>query len=155
MALGGAAASKGISLLVRKYKFLGYPVSESIEMAMKEWKLIKPSKPGGNTAHISNSGISVSTPTGMSGKPIIVKPGTNQAGIIDGVSYSGHALDQMQGRGIVPSVVKHTIQVGKQFSTRPGTTGYYDSVNDIRVIINSSNGKVVTVIPGKPTGHIS
>ena len=47
--VGGAAASKGISLLVRKYKFLGYPVSESIEMAMREWKLIKPGKPGGSS----------------------------------------------------------------------------------------------------------
>jgi RHS repeat-associated protein len=64
--------------------------------------------------------------------------------------YSGHALDQMQNRGFVPSVVENTINKGQIFSTKSGTVGYYDCVNNVRVIINSNNGKVVTVIPGAP-----
>lgn len=87
---------------------------------------------------------------GSIGGEMIVEPGTNLPTTIAGRSYSGHSLDQMQGRGFVPSAVENTIQQGTTYSTRPGTIGYYDSVNDMRVIVNSQTGKVVTVIPGKP-----
>jgi hypothetical protein len=64
-------------------------------------------------------------------------------------TYSGHALDQMQNRGIPPSVVENTIQHGKPFpGNRPGTQGYSDPVNKVKVIVNTDNGTVVTVIPG-------
>ena len=33
---------------------------------------------------------------------------------------------------------------------REGTTGYYDKANNVRVIVNSENGNVVTAIPGGP-----
>ncbi|CAB3784938.1 ESPR-type extended signal peptide-containing protein [Paraburkholderia fynbosensis] len=49
-----------------------------------------------------------------------------------------------------PSVVKNTIENGVNYSTRPGTTGYYDPVNNVRVVTNSKTGLVVTVIPGAP-----
>lgn len=65
---------------------------------------------------------------------------------INNRNYSGHALDQMQNRGITPSVVENTIKTGTKYTTRPGTTGYYDSVNNLRVITNSETGKVVTTI---------
>ncbi len=48
------------------------------------------------------------------------------------------------------SVVENTIHKGQVFSTKPGTVGYYEYVNNVRVIINPSNGKVITVIPGAP-----
>ena len=52
-------------------------------------------------------------------------------------------------RGIPPSVVENTIQHGTPFAgNRAGTQGFYDPVNRVRVIINSDNGTVVTVIPG-------
>jgi hypothetical protein len=79
-----------------------------------------------------------------------VTPGTNTPTTIGGVNYSGHALDQMQGRGVVPSAVKSTIENGAIFLTGPGTTGYYAAATNLRVIVNSTNGRVVTVIPGKP-----
>lgn len=66
------------------------------------------------------------------------------------VDYSAHAIDQMQGRGIPPSVVQNTIQNGAIYPTGAGTTGYYDSVNNVRVITSASTGRVVTVIPGSP-----
>jgi hypothetical protein len=74
----------------------------------------------------------------------------NSSTLINKREYSGHALDQMQNRGIPPSVVENTIRVGESFSTRAGTRGYYDSINNLRVIINNANGKVVTVVRGKP-----
>ena len=69
---------------------------------------------------------------------------------VNGRQYSGHALDQMQNRGILPTVVENTIKNGENFPARPGTIGYYDSSNNIRVIINSHNGQVITTIPGAP-----
>jgi len=76
----------------------------------------------------------------------------NQPARINGRDYSGHALDQMQNRGFTPSVVDQAIKTGAQFPTKPGsgTKGFYDAVNDVRVIVNSTNGRVVTVIPGAP-----
>ncbi len=75
----------------------------------------------------------------------------NAPEVIGGRSFSGHALDQMQNRGLMPSVVENAIQTGTQFAGKtPGTVGYFDPVNKIRVILNSETGNVVTVIPGGP-----
>ncbi|WP_323122905.1 hemagglutinin repeat-containing protein [Burkholderia alba] len=93
---------------------------------------------------------SPSTPTGMSGSPMDVPRGTNTPATINGVDYSAHAIDQMQGRGVPPSAVKNTIENGVVYPTREGTTGYYDPVNNMRVVTNSKTGLVVTVIPGAP-----
>jgi hypothetical protein len=70
--------------------------------------------------------------------------------VINGLEYSGHALDQMAARGFVPSIVENTIEQGIVFPTRAGTIGYYDAVNNVRVITDAASGRVVTVIPGKP-----
>lgn len=74
----------------------------------------------------------------------------NEATTINGREFSGHALDQMQNRGIMPSVVENTLKTGTSFKTRAGTTGFYDAVNKVRVITNSETGTVVTVIRGAP-----
>jgi RHS repeat-associated protein len=74
----------------------------------------------------------------------------NEATQINGRDFSGHALDQMQNRGVMPSVVEGALSTGAQFTTRPGTNGIYDSVNNVRVIVNSETGRVVTVIRGAP-----
>lgn len=79
-----------------------------------------------------------------------ITPGTNSPAIIGGVSYSGHALDEMQSDGIVPSVVKNAIETGSQVPGKnPGTVAYYDSANNVTVAASSSTGKVVTVSFGK------
>lgn len=63
--------------------------------------------------------------------------------------YSGHALDQMQGRGVPPSVVEDTIQNGQQSPDPiPGRTRNYSPDNNVTVV-TESDGKVVTVIPGR------
>ncbi|WP_156470000.1 DUF4258 domain-containing protein, partial [Acetobacter cerevisiae] len=59
--------------------------------------------------------------------------------------YSGHALDQMQNRGVTPSVVENTITTGTRVpGNTSGTFEYIDNINGVNVVVNSS-GKVVTV----------
>jgi hypothetical protein len=72
------------------------------------------------------------------------------AAAIEGRTFSGHALDQMQNRGIMPSVVQNTLEQGASFAIRPGTTGFYDFAINVRVILNSENETAVTVIRGSP-----
>lgn len=76
------------------------------------------------------------------------QPVRNIATEINGRKYSGHALDRMQDRGIMPSVVENTIRTGQQMGSRDGKTSYYDSKNNVKVIINQSGG-VVTTAYGK------
>ncbi|WP_353928955.1 hypothetical protein WJM97_11505 [Okeanomitos corallinicola TIOX110] len=79
-----------------------------------------------------------------------VFPGTNTPTTIGGREYSGHALDQIQGRGLTPSVVENTIQSGQQIPGKiPGTTAYYDSINNVTVITDTASGRVVTDAPGR------
>ncbi|MDI3438489.1 DUF4258 domain-containing protein [Erwinia sp. V90_4] len=77
--------------------------------------------------------------------------GSNSPTIINERSYSAHAIDRMQGRGIPPSAVENAIKTGTIYPTKPGTTGYYDPENNVRVITNTKSGNVVTVLPGAPT----
>jgi len=95
--------------------------------------------------------VEASTVAGMSRSPLLVQPGTNLPATINGIDYSGHALDQMQGRGFMPSVVENTLQVGTPFpGNLPGTGGLYDAVNNISVIRNLSTGNIITVRNGAP-----
>lgn len=89
-------------------------------------------------------------PTGRSGNPMNTK-GSNSPAVIGERAYSAHAVDRMQGRCVPPSAVENTIKTGNIYPTKPGTTGYYDATNNLRVIINTNTGDVVTVIPGAPT----
>jgi len=101
-----------------------------------------------------NVSIDAATPVGRKGNPLTVRPGTNQPTTINGREFSGHALDRMQEKGIPPSVVENTIQHGQPVPGKvPGTTAYYDPVNDITVITDSKSGRVVTVGFGKFGGQ--
>ena len=86
-------------------------------------------------------------PVGRRGSPMDVPPRTNVPGTVEGIEYSGHAFDQMQGRGMTPSVVKNTIEHGVSTPGRNGATVHYDSINNTTVITNPS-GRVITVFPG-------
>jgi RHS repeat-associated protein len=91
-----------------------------------------------------------STPTGSKGNVLYVKPGTNVAKTINGRNFSGHALDNMQGQGIMPSVVENTIKNYKGIAGKyQGTTVYYNSNNNITVVTDSKSGNIVTVDYGK------
>ncbi len=62
---------------------------------------------------------------------------------INGRYYTGHALDRMQERGLVPSVVEETIKVGFATPSRDGTTVY--ETREVKVVVNE-DGDVVTVM---------
>ena len=74
-----------------------------------------------------------------------VKPKTNKSGAVNGTNYTGHAFDQMQGRGVVPSMVKEALTNGKKVKTnlKNNTSNY--KLGDLEVVVNQ-NGTVVTVI---------
>lgn len=76
------------------------------------------------------------------------QPVRNESTTIGNTDYSGHALDRMQDRGIMPSVVQNTINTGAATPSRLGTTVYYDAGNNVSVVTNAK-GKVVTVKYGK------
>ncbi len=62
--------------------------------------------------------------------------------------YSGHALDQMQNRGLMPSLIEHTLKTGvRSADPIPGRLRFFDPVNKITVI--TEENRIVTVIPGK------
>jgi hypothetical protein len=94
---------------------------------------------------VSEFDISPSTPVGSRGYQIQIPPPANVATTVGGRQYSGHALDRMQEQGMVPTVVENAIQSGQKTTGKiPGTTAYYDSVNDLTVITDTASGRVVT-----------
>lgn len=74
----------------------------------------------------------------------------NEPATIGGRDYTGHAIDRMQERGLMPSVVENTIRVGEEMpGKRAGTTAYYEAENNVTVITDSATGRVVTVSSGR------
>ena len=109
---------------------------------------------GSGRSAASGAGRSARTPVGRSGQqnnfpnPNAPAP-RNPPETINGREYSGHAIDRMQERGLTPSVVDNAIQNGvRGAGNRPNTSVHTDNVNNLRVVTNSENGRVVTVIPG-------
>ncbi len=72
------------------------------------------------------------------------QPVRNTPTEINGRQYSGHALDRMQDRGILPSVVENTINTGQKSPSQNGKYIHYDSTNNVTVITNQSGGVVTT-----------
>jgi hypothetical protein len=90
-----------------------------------------------------------SVPVGRRGEPIQVKRGTNKPGSIGGRNYTGHAFDQMQGRGIPSSAVENAIKLGRKTPDQlPGLTRHFDEVNGL-LVVTKVDGTVVTVITRK------
>lgn len=94
--------------------------------------------------------IPTPTPVGRKSFPIQVIPGSNSPRSIGDRDYSGHAIDRIQGRGFILSVVENTIQSGQSMPGKiPGTTSHYDPVNDITVITDTDSGRVITISHGQ------
>jgi hypothetical protein len=87
-----------------------------------------------------------STPTGQRGSPMNVPRGTNSPGEVNGISYGGHAFDEMQSEGFTPSMVEDAIDFGIPTEGASGRFSYYSPENNISVV--TENGKVVTVSSG-------
>jgi RHS repeat-associated protein len=75
-------------------------------------------------------------------------PPVNSPATIGGRNYSGHALDRMQERGYVPSVVEDAIRTGTRAPSYGGASSYYSSSNNVTVIVDDVTGNVVTVRGG-------
>ncbi|MBA2368774.1 MAG: DUF4258 domain-containing protein [Candidatus Protochlamydia sp.] len=109
---------------------------------------------GKKAIQAANDNIPASAPDGSKTSPQINAPfqkTRNSPAVHQNRNYSGHALDQMQNRGIPPSVVEDTIKTGTPKSyIRPdgATTNFYDKVNNITVVVNDNNG-VIIVSHGK------
>ncbi|WP_235658984.1 hypothetical protein [Mycobacteroides abscessus] len=83
--------------------------------------------------------------SGRKGYEIKIPRGTNAPATIGGRYFTGHALDQMQGRGITPTVVENTISSVKPIAgNKPGSLVYNDLVNNLSVVTNME-GDIVTV----------
>jgi hypothetical protein len=75
----------------------------------------------------------------------------NRPGTVNGIPYSGHAFDRMQGRGLVPSVVENALKTGVEFpGGAPGVVLHYDPVNNISVVSDVNTRNIITVRPGPP-----
>jgi len=100
-------------------------------------------------------GTAARTPVGRRGNPLNVavpegRTALNSPATINGRQFSGHALDRLQGQGIPPSVAEGAIRPGNAIPGKvPGTTAYYDSVNNVTVITDTASGRVVTVDFGR------
>jgi hypothetical protein len=90
-----------------------------------------------------------STPTGQRGSPMDVNPGTNEPQTIGGREFTGHALDQMQGRGVTPTAVEDAIVNGaaKPDKEYPESrTEHASQDGRVVVITDSGSGRVITVM---------
>lgn len=73
------------------------------------------------------------------------QPVRNTPGTVGGRQFSGHALDQMQNRGLTPTVIENTIKVGQRFPGKTqGTVRIFDAENSVTVVMNA-RGSVITV----------
>ncbi len=73
----------------------------------------------------------------------------NEPAIIHGRKYTGHALDRMQDRGFMSSVIENTISKGQALpGSFAGTLEHYDALNKVKVVVGES-GQVITIIPGR------
>jgi hypothetical protein len=77
--------------------------------------------------------------------PIFIPSGTNAETIISGRVFSGHALNEMQSSGLMPSVIEDVIVNGSRAAGNETGT-FVHQLNGVRVITNQS-GKVVTAMP--------
>ncbi len=69
---------------------------------------------------------------------------------VNGIEYSDHAIDRMNDRGFVPSKIENIIKNGQTYENKkPGRITHYDPVDDISVVTESFDKKVVTVTYGK------
>ena len=128
----------------------GVPPHTSVSQVVPEPPIIEQSPPAAEPSPPA------SAPVGSSRSPIEIQPKTNKPVTIDDTPYSGHALDQMQGRGIPPSAVTDTILNGQTSpGNKPGTTAHYSPANNLTVITDDATGNVITARKGRPWWRFS
>jgi hypothetical protein len=74
----------------------------------------------------------------------------SQRTIIYGREYSAHAIERIQQRGLTPMAIENTIKEGVVGPGRtPNEVVYFDSTNNIKVVTESTSGRVITVMFNK------
>jgi hypothetical protein len=91
------------------------------------------------------SEVPASAPVGRLGSPMEVTPGTNTSAVIGGRRFTGHALDQMQGRGLTPTVFNDAIDNGIR-SAGHGVGETVHITNGVKAV-TLPDGAVKTVMP--------
>ena len=101
---------------------------------------------GGVAGALENATIAgeATTAVGRLGSPIEIQPGTNVPATINGIDYSGHALDKMQGTGLVPSVGEDALLNGVQTNGRNGATVF---TTGQAVVVQAADGTIITAYP--------
>ena len=154
-AVGHAAARSAVKYgIVEAVPGVGQTLGTAIIGLSAAWELYniynesssdKGTEPDQALSDASKGDKDPSTPTRRRGNPIQVKPGTNEDANIGGRDYSGHALDQMQGRGVPPSAVEDVIQNGTPTEgNKPNRTVHTSQDGHVAVVTEGS--RVVTVM---------
>ncbi len=89
---------------------------------------------------------SAQDPVGRRGDPMKTVPRPNEPGMIGSREVSGHGFDQMQSRGVTPTIVEEAIAIGDKIPAKHDRTMYVDRKNGIAVVVENRTGTVVTVI---------
>lgn len=98
----------------------------------------------------ANKNKPASTPVGRSGDAPMNVTASNTSTVINDTKFTGHALDQMQSRGVLsPSAVIDTVK--NPIHIAPGNTpGTSVFSNDSLTVVANKSGVIITVI-NKPT----
>jgi RHS repeat-associated protein len=140
-ALGEEDPGRALAQGARSVADRAAAVGEAIEpnwLSAIPWiaPLVKAAKGGGKF-------VDAATPVGRRGSPLDVPRGSNPPARIGDRDFTGHALDQMQARGVTPTVVNDTIKRGVESAGRDGARIF--KTDQLKVILNPS-GSVKTVI---------
>jgi hypothetical protein len=98
--------------------------------------------------NVNSSIITDSQITGSKGN-ILNITGFQQT-VINGITYSGYAIDRMIQNGISPSVIEEAMEYEPIVGNTPLTQVFYDPVNNVRVVQDILTGIIVTLGYGKP-----
>ncbi|WP_292534456.1 RHS repeat-associated core domain-containing protein, partial [Mesorhizobium sp.] len=108
-------------------------------------RAVQPPSPQGSVPPASAPVGYRSINTEVANRQLQTPPGKprNAPGEVNGRQYSGHAFDQLQNRGLTPSVVEDTIKTGTR-AVKGNVTVYTSRANDVSVVVDTSTGRVVT-----------
>jgi adhesin HecA-like repeat protein len=114
--------------------------------AIKAIKTHKHGKMVQGAANVPGDFTDSATAIGHKGKELQILGGANTKQVLNGIVYTGHALDRMQSQGIMPSVVENAIRNGQKVDGKKiGTMAYYDKINNLTVIMNKKTHSIITV----------
>jgi RHS repeat-associated protein len=144
--LEGPANRAGVALIGSWAKPVN--IVGGVEMAVISSELLPLLGPVSPEIGLGVGGVGTVTKVGSRRNPVDVPRGTNAPTTINGRYYTGHALDEMQSSGIVPSMVEETIAHGTSSPGNTAGTTVHD-LDGLRVVTNSDGGVITTTPRGR------